>query len=80
MCEWSAVSSVSHQEAIEVFDENRDHPQESHTDGEIGFLYGGRRRRAAAAALTEFDIRREELDDQRTDTFLQQETELLVLR
>lgn len=73
---------MSHQEAVEVFDENRDHPQESHTDGEIGFLHGGRRRcaAAAAAALTELDVRREELDDQRTDAFLQQETELLVLR
>lgn len=70
---------ASHQEAVEVFDEDRDDPQQSHADGEVRFLHGRRRRRAGTAALTELDVGREQLDDQRTHTLLQQETELLML-
>ncbi len=62
-----------------MFDEDRDDPQQSHADGEIRFLHGCRRRGTAAAALTELDVRREQLDDQRTHALLQQETELLML-
>lgn len=70
---------ASHQEAVEVFDENRDDPQQSHADGEIRLLHGRRRRRAGTAALPELDVGREQLDDQRTHALLQQETELLML-
>ncbi len=62
-----------------MFDEDRDDPQQSHADREIRFLHGRRRRGAAAAALTELDVGREQLDDQRTHALLQQETELLML-
>lgn len=74
-----AHQCASHQEAVEVFDENRDDPQQSHADGEIRLLHGRRRRRAGTAALPELDVGREQLDDQRTNALLQQETELLML-
>lgn len=62
-----------------MFDEDRDDPQQSHADGEVGFLHRRRGRGAAPAALTELDVGREQLDDQRTHALLQQETELLML-
>ena len=68
----------SHQQAVEVLDEDRDHAQQPHADGEVGLLHGGRCGRAApatasaaaAAALTELDVGGEQLDDQGADALL----------
>lgn len=61
-----------------MLDEDRDDAQQPHADRKVRFLHRCRRG-SAAAALSELDVRGEELDDKRTDPFLQQEAELLVL-
>lgn len=61
-----------------MLDEDWDNTQQPHADGEVGFLH-----RSwwwgAAAALTKLNVGGEEFNDERTDPFLQQEAELLVL-
>lgn len=74
----AVAGPVPHQQAVEVLDEDGDHTQQPHADGEVGLLHG-RGRGGAAAALPELDVGGEELDDQGADALLQQEAELLML-